>query len=85
MKMRKKEGKQALITFPKPHRYAFDYFVIEGYLLKLAKGVRLKLLDTYIGLDIISMYLDHYIETKYGVLLAMSGASQIRELSGTFS
>jgi len=73
-----KEGKQALITFPKPHRYAFNYFAVEGHLLKLAEDVRLKLLDAYIGLDIISMYLDHYVETKYGMLLVVSGAPQIR-------
>ena len=74
-----KEGKQALVTFPKPHRYAFNYFVIEGHLLKLPEKHRLELLEVYRGLDLISMYLDHYIETKYGILFVTTGAPQIRK------
>lgn len=80
-----KEGKQTLVTFPKPHRDAFNYFVIEGHLLKLPKKHRLKLLEICRGLDLISMYLDHYIEAKYGILFVTTGAPQIRKILELFS
>ncbi|MEM1610946.1 MAG: hypothetical protein QXQ57_04785 [Sulfolobales archaeon] len=74
-----KEGSQALITFPKPHKYAFNYFIIEGHLLKLPEKYGMKLSEIYRELDIINMYLDHYIETKYGILFVTNIAPQIRE------
>ena len=73
-----KEGKQALVTYPKPRRFAFDYFVIEGHLLKLPEEHKMELLEVYRALDLISMYLDHYIETKYGILSVTSGVLKVR-------
>jgi len=37
------------------------------------------LLNIYRGLDIINKYVEHYNETKYGVLLVTSGAIEIRK------
>ena len=74
-----KESKQALTTFPKLCRFAFDYFVIEGHLLKIPKQNREKLLDIYRGFDLVNKYIEHYNETKYGVLFVTSGATIFRK------
>jgi len=75
-----KGSKLVVTTFPRLSRVAFDYFVIEGYLPKLPEEVREKLLEIYRAFDMINWYLDHYNETKYGVLFVTTGAGEIRRI-----
>ena len=74
----REEGKQAVITFPRPSRFAFDYFVIEGYLLKVPEEIRKELLNIYRSFDIINWLIEHYLETKYGILYVTDRAMEMR-------
>ena len=74
----REEGKQAVVTFPRPCRFAFDYFVVEGHLLKVPEKVRKELLDIYRSFDIINWLIDHYLETKYGILYVTDRAVEMR-------
>jgi len=74
-----KDGKVAFLPLLRLSTFAFDYFVLEGHMMRLHDEDKQFLMRIYKLFQAINEYLKYYEETKLGVLYVTPGGQNIRE------